>query len=270
MVATDKVFAGSIPELYDQYLVPLIFDPYASDLATRIADATPRDVLETAAGTGVLTTAMVSRLPATTRIVSTDLNQPMLDYASAKQLLQGRVAWQQADAQALPFDDAAFDVVTCQFGMMFLPDKVKGYSEARRVLRPRGHFLFNVWGRIADNHFADVVTDALAPLFPQDPPLFMARTPHGYHDVGRIREELSTGGFGNISIETVDHTSRAKSARDVAIAYCQGTPLRNEIVARDASRLEEATNAATAALTKRFGGGPIEGLISAHIIVASV
>jgi ubiquinone/menaquinone biosynthesis C-methylase UbiE len=269
MVATDKVFAGSIPELYDQYLVPLIFEPYAADLATRIARTSPRDVLETAAGTGVLTTAMIVRLPAETRIVATDLNQPMLDYASAKPPLRGRVTWRQADAQALPFDDAAFDVVTCQFGMMFLPDRIKGYREALRVLRPRGRFLFNVWGRIADNHFADVVTNALTALFPKDPPLFMARTPHGYHDVARIREELSTGGFENISIETVDHTSKAMSARNVAIAYCQGTPLRNEIVARDASRLEEATNVAEAALAKRFGSGAIEGLISAHVIAAT-
>jgi ubiquinone/menaquinone biosynthesis C-methylase UbiE len=269
MVATDKLFAGSIPETYDRYLVPLIFEPYARDLAERIAGAAPRDILETAAGTGVLTAAIISRLPAQTRVVATDLNQPMLDYAAAKPSLQGRVTWQQADAQALPFGDATFDLVTCQFGVMFLPDRVRGYGEALRVLRPRGRFLFNVWGRISDNHFADVVTEALTALFPQDPPLFMARTPHGYHDIARIREELSAAGFQDISIETVDFTSKGQSARDVAIAYCQGTPLRNEIVARDASRLEEATNVAEVALAKRFGGGMIEGLISAHVMVAS-
>jgi ubiquinone/menaquinone biosynthesis C-methylase UbiE len=269
MVATDKVFAGSVPEFYDRYLVPLIFEDYARDLAARIAGAAPRDVLETAAGTGVLTTTMASRLLAETRIVATDLNQPMLDYAAAKPPLRGRVTWRQADAQALPFEDAIFDVVTCQFGMMFLPDRVKGYSEARRVLRPRGRFLFNVWGRIADNHFADVVTEALTVLFPQDPPLFLARTPHGYHDVARIRQDASAGGFQDIAIDTVDFTSKAKSARDVAIAFCQGTPLRNEIVARDASRLEEATSVAEAALAKRFGSGAVEGLIRAHVIAAA-
>jgi ubiquinone/menaquinone biosynthesis C-methylase UbiE len=268
MVATDKVFSGSIPEIYDRLFVPLIFAPYAADLAARIAKTRPRDVLETAAGTGALTAAMVSRLPAESRIVATDLNQPMMDYASAKPPLRDRVTWQQADAQALPFDDATFDVVTCQFGMMFLPDKVKGYSEALRVLKPSGRFIFSVWDRIADNYFADVVTNALATLFPKDPPLFMARTPHGYHDVARIREDVSAGGFRNISIETVDHTSKARSARDVAVAYCQGSPLRNEIVARDAARLEEATSVAAAALEKRFGSGAIEGLIRAHVIVA--
>jgi SAM-dependent methyltransferase len=269
MVATDKVFSGSIPELYDRLLVPLIFEPYASDLAARIAKTAPQDVLETAAGTGALTAAMVSRLPATTRIVATDLNQPMLDHSSAKPSLQGRVTWRQADAQALPFDNATFDIVTCQFGMMFPPNRVKAYSEALRVLRPRGLFLFNVWGRISDNHFADVVTDAVSALFPHDPPVFLARTPHGYHDVARIREDVYAGGFRDISIDTVDFTSKAKSARDVAIAFCQGTPLQNEIVARDASRLQEATNVAEAALTKRFGSGPIEGLISAYVITAT-
>ena len=270
MAATDKVFAGSIPEFYDHYLVPLIFESYASDLATRIAAASPADVLETAAGTGVLTTAMASRLPARTTIVASDLNQAMLDYASAKPALASRVTWKQADAQALPFEDATFNVVACQFGMMFLPDRIKGYGEARRVLRPGGRFIFAVWDRISNNHFADVVTNSLTALFPQDPPLFLARTPHGHHDTARIREELSAAGLRNVAVETIHHTSKAKSASDVAIAYCEGTPLRNEIVARDASGLEQATRVATDALTRRYGKGEIEGPISAHVITATV
>jgi ubiquinone/menaquinone biosynthesis C-methylase UbiE len=270
MVATDKLFAGSIPEIYDRYLVPLIFESYARDLAERITGVAPRDVLETAAGTGVLTAAIASHLPAHVHIVATDLNQPMLDYAASRSSLRGRITWRQADAMALPFEKATFDVIACQFGVMFFPDRIGGYKEARRVLKPAGRFLFNVWDRIANNEFADVVTEALAKVFPQDPPMFMARTPHGYHDVARIREELSAAGFQDISIETVDHTSKAKSARDVAIAYCQGTPLRNEIVAREASLLEGATDMAADALAKRFGSGAIEGLIRAHVIAAIV
>jgi SAM-dependent methyltransferase len=149
-------------------------------------------------------------------------------------------AWQQADALALPFEDGTFDVVACQFGVMFFPDKVQGYREARRVLKPGGHFLFNAWDQIAENEYADVVSQALAALFPQDPPDFMARTPHGYFDVERIREELVRAGFASISVETRDDKGRASSPHDVAIAYCQGTPLRNEIDARDPSRVEEA------------------------------
>ena len=130
MAATDKLFAGSIPELYNRLLVPLIFEPYARDLAGRIAQVKPKDLLETAAGTGVLTRAIVSQLPVDTRIVATDLNQPMLDHAATKQSHPDRVIWQQADALTLPFD-REFDVVACQFGVMFFPDKINGYSETR-------------------------------------------------------------------------------------------------------------------------------------------
>ncbi len=268
MVATDKLFSGSIPEIYERFLVPLIFESYARDLAERLAKVKPQEVLETAAGTGVVTRAIASHLPASTRIVATDLNQPMVDYAAAKQPDENRIAWRQADALALPFEDRKFDAVVCQFGVMFFPDKAKGYTEARRVLKRGGHFFFNVWDRISENEFADVVTEALAALFPADPPRFLARTPHGYHDVEKIREELTTAGFATISVETLDGTSRASSPRDPAIAYCQGTPLRSEIEARGAPGLEDATKKAAELVTRRFGNGPVEGRIRAHVITA--
>jgi ubiquinone/menaquinone biosynthesis C-methylase UbiE len=268
MVATDKLFAGSIPEIYDRLMVPLIFEPYAVDLAGRVAAQAPRDVLETAAGTGVLTRALASRLAPSTRIVASDLNQPMLDQAARRQQ-GGIVEWKQADALALPFDDHSFDVVACQFGAMFFPDKVQGYKEARRVLRPGGRFLFNVWDRIAVNEFADVVTETLAGLFPDDPPRFMARTPHGHHDVERIRQDLKAAGFAEVAIDAVDARSRAPSARHVAVAYCQGTPLRNEIEARDAARLEEATDRAADAVAVRFGSGAVDGRIRAIVATAA-
>ena len=265
---SDKVFTGSVPEVYDRYLVPLIFEYYANDLATRVAALRPAAVLETAAGTGVVTRALAVQLGPEVRLIATDLNQPMLDQAAARQTGGSAVVWRQADALALPFDDRAFDVVVCQFGAMFFPDKVQGYREALRVLKPGGTFMFNVWDSIAENAFADVVTDALATVFPDDPPRFMARTPHGYHDAVRIREELDTAGFASVSVETIGHASRAGSARDVAIAYCQGTPLRNEIVTRDSSLLEEATQRATDVLIRRFGDGAIEGPIKAHVFTA--
>lgn len=268
MPVTDKLFVGSIPQLYDQYLVPLIFQPYAAILAERVLAAEPQDVLETACGTGVLTQALASELPATASIVATDLNQPMLDYAATK-AYQMPIAWRQADALALPFENGVFDIVVCQFGAMFFPDRIQAYNEARRVLRPGGQFLLNVWDRIAENEFADVVTHALAEFFPNDPPRFLARVPHGYHNRDRIRQELAAAGFAPVAMEAFAETSGAASSRDPAIGYCQGSPLRAEIEALDASRLEEATDSAAEALARRFGRGPIEGRMRAFVIAAS-
>ena len=267
MAATDKLFAGSIPEIYDRFLAPLIFESYARDLAERLARAEPREVLETAAGTGVLTRAIAARLPAPARIGVTDLNQPMLDHAQ-RQSHDSRITWRQADALALPFEDQKFDVVACQFGAMFFPDATQGYKEALRVLKPGGRFIFNVWDRIATNEFADVVTTALATVFPADPPRFMARIPHGYYDTDKIRSQLTAAGFTKVAISPVERTSRAPSARDAAVGYCQGTPTRSEIEAHDGSRLEEATERAAEALARRFGAGPIEGHMRAFAIEA--
>ena len=268
MSETDKVFAGSIPENYDRYLVPLIFESFAHDIAQRVAALSPRTVLETAAGSGVVARALTPRLSPDASYVVTDLNQPMLDYAATRQVADSRISWRKADAQALPFEDAAFDVVCCQFGVMFFPDRQLGYREAKRVLKPGGRFLFNVWDRIEENVFANDVTDALAEVFPGDPPRFLARTPHGYHDTALIRGELEKAGFSRVVIETRAGQSRASSPRHPAVAYCQGTPLRNEIEARAADKLEAATDHAAATIANRHGSGEVVAKIQAHVIVA--
>ena len=264
--ATDKIFAGSIPKLYESHLVPLIFQPYAVDVAQRIASRSPTRVLEIAAGTGVVTRAMVSALPDGTTIVATDLNQAMLDQAVATGTRRA-VEWRQADAMQLPFADAEFDAVICQFGVMFFPEKAKAFSEARRVLRPRGVFIFNVWDRIEENEFANFVTIAMEAVFPEDPPRFLARTPYAYYEHATIERDLAQGGFdASPEIVTVAARSRAESARIPAVAYCQGTPLRNEIEARNAGRLGEATDAAAQAIARRFGNGAVDGKIQAHVV----
>lgn len=265
---SDKLFAGSIPEAYDRYMVPLIFEPYAADLAQRAACLSPMAVLETAAGTGVVTRALAPRLPLGANYTATDLNQPMLDYAAARQTGDSGVSWRRADALALPFETGSFDAVCCQFGAMFFPNRSSAYHEARRVLKPGGHFLFNVWDRIEENVFADDVTRSLAKIFPNDPPRFLARTPHGYHDTALIKSELADAGFRDVTVLTVAKESRATSARVPAIAYCQGTPLRNEIEARDSGKLEAATEHAASAIADKHGRGEVAAKIQAHVIVA--
>lgn len=268
MQQDDRLFAGSIPAMYDRYLGPLIFEPYAADLASRVSASGPARVLEVATGTGIATRALAETLPAATRIVATDLNEPMLEHAASR-LDAPNVEWRQADALALPFADGEFNIVVCQFSVMFFPDRVAAYREALRVLGPGGSLVFNVWDRIEENEIPMVVGDAVAELFPVDPPQFLRRTPHGYHDIEVITSELREAGFARIECATVERRSRANSPDDPAIGFCQGTPLRNEIEARDASRLGEATEAASQAVRRRFGDGPIDGKIQAHVFSAS-
>jgi len=266
MSGTDTIFAGSIPAIYDSYMVPLLFRPYAQAVAERVRALRPHRILETASGTGVLTEALHHALPQAD-IVATDLNQPMLDHAAA-QLPSSRVTWQQADAHALPFPDGAFDAVICQFGVMFF-DKRRAYREVRRVLKPRGHFIFNVWDKLEYNDFTALVTAAAVDIFPDDPPLFFARIPHGYHDKDAIVADVRDAGFANVTLETVTLRSVAPSCRDAAVGLCQGTPLRSEIEARDPSKLAEVTDAGAARIAARFGSGPVDGMIQAHVVIAS-
>jgi SAM-dependent methyltransferase len=193
----------------------------------------------------------------------------MIDYATKLQSPDDRISWHKADAQVLPFENATFDVVCCQFGAMFFPNRQLAYGEAKRVLKPEGCFLFNVWDRIEENVFAHEVTSALAEVFPDDPPRFLARTPHGYCDTGHIRRDLEASGFSDVVIETKAEESRAPSPRHPAVAYCQGTPLRNEIEARGADKLAAATEQAAATIAKRHGSGAVAAKIQAHVITAT-
>jgi ubiquinone/menaquinone biosynthesis C-methylase UbiE len=264
----DVGFAGSIPELYDRYMVPMLFEPYAEDLVRRARARPARRVLELAAGTGVVTRALAAATDDAVAIDATDLNRAMLDRAIAIGTCRP-VRWSVADAMAPDFGDGAFDLVLCQFGVMFFPDKVRAFGEARRLLEPGGRLLFNVWDRIETSEIADQVTRALAARWPDDPPRFMARTPHGYHDLAAIRRDLAAAGFDAPACETVVAACVAASPRAAAIALCQGTPLRGELEARGPDALAEATRVAEDALTRRYGAGRIEARMSALVVEAT-
>jgi ubiquinone/menaquinone biosynthesis C-methylase UbiE len=264
----DSAFGDSIPDVYDHYLVPLIFEQYAKDLAQRTVEIDPNDVLEVAAGSGVVPRAVAAALKLSARYVVTDLNQPMLDRAESMQELPERISWRQADVTNLPFDDDSFDLVLCQFGAMFFPDRVAAYREIRRVVREGGFLVFSMWDRLEENEFAFEVTQALAGVFPDDPPRFLDRTPHGHYEWDTYRSELAAAGFDNVTIETVDAVSAAPDPAIPAIAYCKGTPLRIEIEARNPLGLEEATSRATDAIRERFGDRNLESRIRAFVITA--
>lgn len=225
-------FAGTVPEFYNRHLVPALFEPYAADLVARIAPRERLRVLELACGTGVVTRLLRAALPADAAIVATDLSPAML--AVAARAVPAGVTWQPADALALPFGDASFDVVVCQFGVMFLPDKVRGFAEARRVLAPGGQLLVNVWDSLAANPYAAEMASALEALFPGDPPRFVGVV-HGYCDTAQITADLRAAGWGAAALERVAIRGHSPSARHFATGFGCGSPIRHLLADRGAA-----------------------------------
>lgn len=267
MTATDTSFTGSVPSLYDRYMVPLLFEPYARLVAERAKALQPARILETAAGTGVVTATLHDALPHS-EIVATDLNQEMLDVA-ARRMRSDLVRFEQADAQSLPFADDSFDLVVCQFGVMFFPNKIAANAEARRVLRPVGRYILVIWDRLERNLATMVAGRAVAALFPGDDAAFYERIPFRYHDPAIIEHDLIAAGFNDIEFETVELRSRLVSAREAATGLCQGTPMRAEIEPRGPDELERATAVAAQALRQFEGPEGFDAPMSAHVVTAT-
>jgi SAM-dependent methyltransferase len=251
-----------MPDAYDRLLGPSVFEPFAEDLARRAAARSPERVLELAAGTGLVTRRLLAAAPSA-EIIATDLNNGMVEFG--RQRAPG-AAWRQADAMNLPFGPAEFDLVVCQFGVMFFPDKAGAFAQARGVLRPGGALLFNTWGELDMHDFDSAVTAGLARVFPDDPPRFLRAVPHGYADVDAVIADLAEGGFEG-TVESVTLVGRATAA-DVAEGFCTGTPVRAEIEARGGD-----IAATTAALVKeveaRLGRGMVNGRMTAFVVEAA-
>lgn len=261
MTDTD-IFKHSTPDLYDRYMVPLLFEPFARVVADRVAELQPGRILETAAGTGVLTGLAANAAP-NAEIVATDINPGVVGYA-AKKFDSGRVTLQQAKAQELPFDDNSFDLVLCQFGVMFFPDKVLANSEARRVLREGGSYLVVTFADLSDNPVPRAADEAVNGLFPDDPPHYMERGPFSYTDASSVEADLRSAGFTDVSIDTITVMTHV-SARDAAAGMVLGSPFRAEIERRDADSTERALDAVTAALRALDGE---EAPVAAHLVTA--
>jgi ubiquinone/menaquinone biosynthesis C-methylase UbiE len=267
MQPVDIRFSGSVPTNYEHYMVPLLFRPYAKLLAEHAATFAPAKILETAAGTGVVTAALAEALP-DAEIVATDLNQAMLDVA-AERVSAANVAFREADALQLPFDDDSFDLVVCQFGVMFFPDKVAGNAEARRVLRGGGRYLVAIWDEIERNPLSDLAHRTMQSLFPDNPPMFMKRGPFGYGDPDRIRSDMAAAGFADIQIDTVELMSRSPSARDAAYGLTYGSPMGVELSEFGDDALDRTFAKFSADAQSMEGPDGFEAPMSAHIVTAT-
>lgn len=267
MQPVDVRFSGSIPANYERYMVPLLFLPYAELLAERARAMQPKRILETAAGTGVVTNALARVLPEA-KIVATDLNQPMLDVA-AERLSSPAVRFREADALDLPFEPESFDLVVCQFGIMFYPDKVRGNTEARRVLCEGGHYLLAVWDAIERNPLSNLAHQIMQRRFPDNPPMFMKRGPFSYYEPEWIERDLMAAGFASVGVETVTLTSRSPSAKDAARGLSHGSPMRVELEEYGPGALDGVfEDLAHAALQFKTPEG-FEAPMSAHIVTAA-
>ena len=269
MATMDVRFSGSIPANYERYMVPLLFRPYATAMAEKAVRFQPNDILETAAGTGVVTNALAQAIP-DARIVATDLNQPMLDVAATR-VASGNVTFRQADALDLPFDDKSFDLVVCQFGVMFYPDKVKGGTEARRVLRDGGRYLFAVWDRIDRNILSNIANESMRELFPDNPPQFMTRGPFSYYDPVVIERDLRAAGFDDIEIDTTTLESRGVSAEDGARGLVYGSPMGVELAMDDygPDALDRVYETVLKAMREYEGPDGFGAPMTAHVVTAT-
>lgn len=264
---SEATFSGSVPENYERYLVPLIFEDYAADLAARVAVPAGGQVLELACGTGVVTRHLLAHLPADAHMTVTDLQEAMIDQARSIVGSSPRITYRQADAAALPFADDFYEAVICQFGVMFLPDKSAGYGEAARVLKPGGQFVFNVWDSLERNGHARAVHDTLAELFPDDPPRFL-EGPYGYFDLYEIKNALLASGFGDIAISVQPRTSEAASSREVALAYIAGSPLATQLAGMAPPSESEVLESVERAIAKEFGDAPSRAPMEAFQVTA--
>jgi ubiquinone/menaquinone biosynthesis C-methylase UbiE len=238
MADSNAAFVGSVPQNYDRYLGPLLFHHYADDLVVRLAVKPGIRVLETACGTGIVTARLARRLAGQGTLVATDLNDPMMAYARSKGTVGPDVEWRQADATALPFEDALFDAVVSQFGLMFFPDKAKGVREAWRVLRPGGQYLFSVWDALAHNAVARITHETVATFFPADPPQFYT-VPFSLHDTTQVSAWLTAAGFENVAPIPVAQVGTSPSAADAAIGLIEGNPIAAAIAERRPAAVPE-------------------------------
>jgi len=268
MPEANATFDGLIPEVYDNHLGAVLFEPYAADLVNRLKPRAAKDVLELACGTGIVTRALLEGLKPRPRLVATDLNEPMLHYARSKVASAPGLEWRQADASDLPFPDASYDAVVCQFGVMFVPDKLAAMKEARRVLRPGGVFAFNVWDKLEENDLGRTAHEVITRFFPFDPPQFYT-IPFGFHDAELIRSMLGQAGFADVEIESVAKESKSLSAGHVAVGLVRGNPVVNAIQERGGVEVGTVIAAVEEALRSRYGDSPLKAKMRAFVVMAS-
>ncbi len=251
-MSSITAFAGTVPENYDTYLGPYLFEPYALDLAERLKIAKCRNVLELACGTGRVTKHMAALIPADGTLVATDLNADMIAIAKTK-VQDERVEWKTVDAHQLPFEDNHFDHVVCQYGVMFFQDKMQAFAETIRVLQQGGKFIFNTWGSLQDNPRTAVIIDVLTDMFKDEAPDFLQKGPYSFYNTNEIKQLLTTAGFEHVTIDEVKKTVNNWSIEDFINGFLKGSPLSAFISKYDNETRDTLSNRLKLALLNQAG-----------------
>ena len=254
MAGETHGYVGNIPQHYDRNLGPLLFAEYAVDIARRVAILNPRRVLETAAGTGIVTRALRDALPTDTSLTATDLNAPMLKVAATKFRPGEAVEFRTADATALPFADESFDAIVCQFGVMFFPDKDKSYREVFRVLAAGGRYVFSIWDSHRHNPIGRIAHEAIGSIFPTDPPQFQS-VPFAYR-FEPIKESLIDAGFVGISATVLKAQKRVADFAMLARGLVYGSPIIDQVQHRGGVEPEQVVDAIVRQYRDEFGDEP--------------
>jgi SAM-dependent methyltransferase len=258
--------SGNSAAHYDRFFGPLYFEPFAVEVAKRIDPTSIGIALEIGAGTGRVTRHIRERIPASAKLIASDINQDMMEEAK-KNLSHLDIEWRTIDAQELPFNDNSIDLIVCCFAYMFVPDKAKGLSEAYRVLKPGGVLLFTTWDRLEKN-VPSYIARMIAEEYLKEPLPESNNLATSMSEESAISPLLQNARFTNISIEKVELLSASPTARDAAYGLVKGGSFYNVIKNRNSAWIDEMINKVEKELAEKYGAAPMKAPISALICQA--
>jgi ubiquinone/menaquinone biosynthesis C-methylase UbiE len=266
METNQMTFSGSIPEIYEEYLGPFLFEPFALDLAQRLGNDKEKNVLELACGTGRVTRHLQAHLDESGVLTATDINPEMLTVARQKAPADN-ILWDVADMANMSYPADFFDLVICQFGLMLVPDKEKALAEIMRVLKKEGRVLFNVWGDSKDNDIWAIGMKVIGSFIGENP-IPQNIGPFSMRDKNETLQLLERSGFRDIQVDSVKKTGMIESATVAAKGFIEGLPIAKILMQRDPSLIYKIEVALAKELIEQLGDKPLSSPLHAWVFEA--
>lgn len=256
-------FEKTIPGVYERYLGPYLYEPYAL-YVTNMVKENPKQALEIGAGSGRLTNHLAKKIGLNAKLTAMDINPEMLEIAKVK-VKEPNVEFQVADAQSLPFADNSFDFVVCQFGFMFLPDKQKGFNEAWRVLKSGGQFIFVTWDKAENNITLHISQQTIMDLLKATPPPFFGRAYSSMNNPDELKSYAKIAGFENITVQKITLEGESPTAMDAAIGFVEGNGIIREILKEGTELLETIKSTIVSKINEQVSPNPVRSKLNAWV-----